>query len=292
MDDGEMAAKAFDNFEDMRGEKNRGAARDHALEHRFESAGSDRVHAFEGLIEKKNFRTVDDGGGKGQFFLHAMRVIGNELLGLVGELHEIEEFGGALGGGLAIEAVHAADKIQILRAGQPSEEGHAFGDDADLALHFDGVGGEIEAEDFDASRGRGEQASEHLDSGGFAGAVRSEEAEELPRGDAQAYILYGGEGAEAARQTLGGDGGRIHVVFDSNIEAEKAGRGSRSEAWLVATRARRVDREGMNRLQKVPDLSRLEIGINFIFLRLSGFLIAGSRLGVSLVPMVTGLNEV
>jgi hypothetical protein len=80
--------------------------------------------------------------------------------------------------------------------------------------------------------------------------------------------------------------------FDSTIEAEKAGGWSRSEAWLVATRARRADREGMNRLHKVPDLSRLEIGIDFVFLRLCEFLIAVSRLGVSLVPMVTGLNEV
>jgi hypothetical protein len=39
-------------------------------------------------------------------------------------------------------------------------------------------------------------------------------------------------------------------------------------------------------------LSRLEFGIDFVFLRLCEFLIAVSRLGVSLVPMVTGLNEV
>jgi hypothetical protein len=61
---------------------------------------------------------------------------------------------------------------------------------------------------------------------------------------------------------------------------------------VVATRVRRADREGMNRLQKVPDLSRLEIGIDFVFSRLREFLIAVSRLGVSLVPIVTGLNEV
>jgi len=47
----------------------------------------------------------------------------------------------------------------------------------------------------------------------------------------------------------------------------------------VAERARRADREGMDRLQKVPDLSRLEIGIDFVFLRLRDFLIAVSRLG-------------
>jgi hypothetical protein len=53
----------------------------------------------------------------------------------------------------------------------------------------------------------------------------------------------------------------------------------RGKAWLVAARARRVDREAMNRPEKVPDLSRLEIGIDFVFLRLREFLIAVSRLG-------------
>ena len=50
------------------------------------------------------------------------------------------------------------------------------------------------------------------------------------------------------------------------------------------------ERRGLWR-HKVPDLSRLEFGIDFVFLRLREFLIAVSRLGVSLVPMVTGLNE-
>lgn len=79
--------------------------------------------------------------------------------------------------------------------------------------------------------------------------------------------------------------------FDSTIEAEKVGGWSRSEAWLVATRARRADREGMNRLHKVPDLPRLEIGIDFVFLRLCEFLIAVSRLGVSLVASSSGQDD-
>ena len=50
MDDGEVAAETFDDFEDVRGKENRGAARDHALQHRFERAGSDCVHTFERLV--------------------------------------------------------------------------------------------------------------------------------------------------------------------------------------------------------------------------------------------------
>jgi hypothetical protein len=43
------------------------------------------------------------------------------------------------------------------------------------------------------------------------------------------------------------------------------------------------------RLHKVPDLSRLEFGIDFVFLSLCEFLIAVSRLEVSLVEVVAAL---
>src|SRR5579864_6544282 len=137
MDDGEMAAQTFDNLEHVGGEKNRGAARDHALKHRFERPGSDRVNTLERLVEKKDFGAVDHGCGESQFFLHAVRVVGDELFRLVGEMHEIEELGGSLRCGLAVEAVYASNKIQILGAGETAEEGHAFGHDSNLALHLE-----------------------------------------------------------------------------------------------------------------------------------------------------------
>jgi hypothetical protein len=42
----------------------------------------------------------------------------------------------------------------------------------------------------------------------------------------------------------------------------------------------------------VADLSRLEIWIGFVLLGLWGFLIAVSRLEISVVPIVAGLNGV
>ena len=110
----------------------------------------------------------------------------------------------------AIEAVHAADEAQVFRGGEAAEKREAFGDDADLALDFEGMGGEVEAEKLDVARGGREQPGHHFDGGGFAGSIGSEEAEELTRSDVEGDVIDRGEGAEAAGEVADGDGGRIH----------------------------------------------------------------------------------
>ena len=198
VNDGDVGAEALDDLEDVRGEKDGGAARDHALQHGFEGAGGDGVDAFEGLVEEEDFGAVDDGGGEGELLLHAVGEVGDEFFLLAGEAHEVEQLLGALVGGGAIEAIHAADEAEVLGGGETAEEGHALGNDADVALELGGVGGEVLAENADAAGGGCEQAGEHLDGGGFARAVGAEEAEELAGGDGEIDILNGGEIAEAA----------------------------------------------------------------------------------------------
>ena len=207
VDDADVGAQALDDFEHVRGEEDGSAARDHALQHRLQRAGGNGVDAFEGLVEEKNFGPVDDGGGQREFFLHAVGEVGDQLLVLVGEAHEIEQFGSPLGGGGFIEAVHAADEAEIFAGGEAAEERHAFGHDADLAFEFGGVFGEVGAEDADRSGGGREQAGEHLDGGGFAGAVGAEEAEELPGLHGEVHVVDGGEVAKAAGELGGLDGG-------------------------------------------------------------------------------------
>jgi len=90
VDDGYVGAKALDDFEDVGGEEDGGAAGDHVLEHGFEGVGGDGVDAFEGLVEEEDFGTVDDGGGEGEFFAHAVGVVGDEFFWFVGEAHELE----------------------------------------------------------------------------------------------------------------------------------------------------------------------------------------------------------
>jgi hypothetical protein len=210
VDDGDVGAEALDDLEDVGGEKDGRAASDHALKHGLEGAGGDGVYAFKGLVEEEDLGAVDDGGGECELFLHAVGEVGDELFGLGGEAHEFEKLGGAGGGGGGVETVHAADEAKVFGGGEAAEEGEAFGDDADLAFDFDGVGDGVEAEDLDAAGGGGEEAGEHLDGGGLAGAVGAEEAEELTGGDGEVDVLDGGEVAEAAGEA-GGDDGWDHV---------------------------------------------------------------------------------
>src|ERR1700722_2361782 len=121
MDDGEVAAKPFDNFEHVGSKENRGAASNHALKHGLEGAGRNSVHAFERLVEKKNSGAVNYGGGEREFLLHSVRVVGDEGFWLVGKLHEIEKLSCPLSGSFPIEAIHAAHKIQVFSAGKASK---------------------------------------------------------------------------------------------------------------------------------------------------------------------------
>jgi len=90
-----------------------------------------------------------------------------------------------------------------------------------VALDFDGVGEEVLTEDLDGAGGGREEAGEHLDCGGFAGAVRAEEAEELAGGDGEVDVLNGGEVAETAGEACRGDGGGH--VWEAYL---------RGESWL------------------------------------------------------------
>src|SRR4051812_3833274 len=156
MDDGDVAAQAFDDLENMGSEKDGRAAGDHALQHRLQRAGSDGVHAFEGLVEEENLRAMDHSCGHGELLLHSVRVVRDKLFGLVGELHELEQLDGALGGGLAIKTVHASGIAQEFSSGQAAEQSHSFGNDADLALHLDRIRIEIDTQNLDPPGSGGE----------------------------------------------------------------------------------------------------------------------------------------
>jgi hypothetical protein len=221
VDDAYVGAEALNDFENVGGEEDSCAAGDHALQHLLEGAGGDGVDALEGLVEKEDLRPVDDGCGEGELFLHAVREVGDELLGFAGKVHEFEELFAALESGGVVQAVHLADEAQVFGGGEASEESHAFGNDADLALDFERVRGEIEAEDLNAARGGGEQAGQHLDGGGFAGAVGAEKAVELTLGDVEVDVPHGNEIAETAGKSSGGDG----CAHGCNEDTRKGGDG-------------------------------------------------------------------
>ena len=150
MNNRHVTAQALNNLQHVRSQKDRSSARDHALQHGFERAGSNGIYAFERLVEKKDLGPVNHGGGHGQLLLHAVGVVGDELFRLVSEVHEVQQFGGSLGGSLSIETVHSSGKIEKLGTCQSSEQRHALGHDSDLLLYFHRIFLQIEAENLDA----------------------------------------------------------------------------------------------------------------------------------------------
>src|SRR5437899_499891 len=80
LNDADVRTKALDNFQDMRGEENGAAVRDKALQEALERGGGNGIDAFKGLVEKKYFRAVDHGSGKRGLLLHAVRVVGDQLV--------------------------------------------------------------------------------------------------------------------------------------------------------------------------------------------------------------------
>ena len=61
---------------------------------------------------------------------------------------------------------------------------------------------DVAAADAGGALGRLEDAAEHADDGGFAGAVRAEETEDRAALDGEADVIDGGEVAEAFRQPV------------------------------------------------------------------------------------------
>src|SRR5690348_9618640 len=206
MDDGHMAAEALDDLENMRSEKNGDTSFGHPAQKCFECSGRKRVYAFEWLVKKENPRAVDDSGGQGQFFLHSVRVVRDQSLGAIGELHEFEELiGTALGRG-TVETVHAANEPQIFGAGQSLEKPHALRHNADLTFHFDGTRREVQAEKLSPAGTGGQQARKHLDGGGFARPVGPEKSEELSCCNSKIDGIDRGEIAKTTCQLFGHDG--------------------------------------------------------------------------------------
>ena len=99
-----------------------------------------------------------------------------------------------------VEAVHAAKEANVLVDGQQLVEREALRHVADALLHALGIGRHVDAPDRSAARCRPQQAAEHANRRGLAGAVAAEKAEDLAAPDVERQSVDGHERAEPARE--------------------------------------------------------------------------------------------
>jgi hypothetical protein len=201
------------------------------------AAHAERVEPGERLVEEEDARVVEERAGDGQLLPHPARELAGEGAALLRELQLREQRRDARG--RVAHPVEAGHELQVLLDGQVVEEVRLVGDEGELALGRDGVGGEVHAGHAHAPRRGDEDAGAAAERGGLAGAVGPDQPDDLPRVDRERDAAHG-EGAVVAlaqradvEQRRGGGrrGGRARVGHAANEAPRpggRAGRGARA----------------------------------------------------------------
>jgi hypothetical protein len=87
-------------------------------------------------------------------------------------------------------------QAQVLRGGQVAVERRVLEDEADVAADVVSLAHDVVAGDARAARGGAREGAEHVDGRRLAGAVGSEEPEDLAGGDLEAHAPHGLDLAE------------------------------------------------------------------------------------------------
>ncbi len=216
---------------------------------RQKQAPRDRVDAARGLVEEDDAGPVHHGAGQRQPLLPAARQLAGQPVLLALEARHVDGPGLALAGLGTAQAVDPAEEAEVLPDGEVVVEAEALAHVADAALDALRVLRDVDTEDEPRARGRREQAAQHADGRGLAGAVRAEEAEDLALGHRERHAVDRGEGAEALGELAELDGCRHRPTARSRPAAARRSTASASvraraaRSW--ASSASRSSEEGM-----------------------------------------------
>ena len=163
------------------------------LDERLETHGGIGVQPVERLVEKDDGRIVQQRSGDHDLAPHAFRVSAEQLVRqrLEAEVEERNELPDALAGRLRRNGVERGDHLQIFQAGERLEHRAGFRHEADDALHLQRVATQVQPTDRRRPFRGLDHPCQHLQRGGFAGAVRPEEADDLSARDLKRQRVNG-----------------------------------------------------------------------------------------------------
>src|SRR6185436_14763411 len=151
-----------------------------------------------GLVEEDDSRLVEDRAPERQALTPSAGEIGGEHLLAAAETCHVEHEVASLGEPRAGNAVDAAEEGDVLIDGELLVEREALRHVADAPLHAFGIGADVDAAHRGGARRGPEQAAEHPDGGGLAGAVAPEKSEHLAGLHVERHVVHGDEVAEPA----------------------------------------------------------------------------------------------
>ena len=179
VDDEDAVADALDHIEDVGTVEDGLAVGGQGGEQVFDEDGGVDVEAGERFVEQDDAGVVEQGGGDQDLLPHAFGIGVEARHAVAGEAEGLEDVADAVLQNVFRDVVQAAGEFQEFLAGEAVEEDGGFRDVADDLFDVDGFLRQRETGDGDGSGGGDEDAGDELDGGALAGAIGSEEADDL-----------------------------------------------------------------------------------------------------------------
>jgi hypothetical protein len=213
------------------GEKDGGAGAVQVGDQLAQLPGAGHVDARGGLVQEQDPGPVDDAGGDGQLALHALGIAAEPAVGGRRETEIRQQLPGAgLAHGLA-HAVERGTEAEIVEAAELRVEIALVGHHAHQMLGRPGLAGAVDPADPDRARVGARKAGEHVDGGGLAGTVGTQETEQLTLRDAKGDPVDGLDLAETLGQVFN-ENSFAHGASPPCINPEKTG----AAAWRTRQR--------------------------------------------------------
>ena len=216
VDDRDPVGELVGLVEVLRGQQHRAALGDQVADGVPHLAAGARVEAGGRLVEEDQRRPGDQAGGQVEPAPHATGELRDLLVAGVLEAEPAEQLLGGRARPLLVDAEQPAEQVEVLAGGEVLVDRGVLPGDADQLAHHVRVLLDVDAEDLRAAAVHREQRGEHLEHRGLAGAVGSEDAEDLAAAYLQVDAVDGPQVAEGLHEAVGSDcqlgrGGGVRV---------------------------------------------------------------------------------
>jgi len=213
-----------------------------------------RVDAHGRLVQHQEPGVVEQADADVQAPLHAPGEAVRAIAGPVGQVDDGQDLVHAAVELLAPEPLEASEEAEVLAGGQVGVDGQILGDVADGGLGVGRADVDRPAGHDDLPAVAPEEAADHRDGGGLAGAVGAEQAVGLAGGDLEAHAVDGGPLAVALAEVAADEdrlpGRPLRVRGGRLVGALGSGQrhlGSPLQAGLPARRSVRMRSSAMGR---------------------------------------------
>src|SRR5437879_4927133 len=186
----------------MRGDDERRAAGALLAEVVAHVGGRDGVEAGGRLITEDPVRFVKGGSNERDLLGHATRVRGEDGVGAVRELETLEQRGDALRAQVSRYAVQVAEVIEVFDRGVTAVKPSLVRHHPEARPHLVQLLGQAQAVQLDEARIGPEDAAQAPERRRLAGAVLSEQHQDLPALDTQVHAVDGMDVTKALAEAL------------------------------------------------------------------------------------------